>query len=102
MARRSVKREIPADVRRQLATRYGCQVGKHVVVKCAYFDSTGVIYWIVRRKQTLGWVSISGLEIDHIVPESKGGETKPDNLHLACRYCNRAKGAKTIDEWMVR
>jgi hypothetical protein len=31
------------------------------------------------------------LEIDHIVPESLGGGTMPDNLCLACTCCNRFK-----------
>lgn len=31
------------------------------------------------------------LEIDHIVPVSKGGETEPDNLQTLCWRCNRSK-----------
>lgn len=34
------------------------------------------------------------LEIDHIVPVSKGGLTTPDNLQALCWKCNRSKGAK--------
>lgn len=34
------------------------------------------------------------LEIDHIVPVSKGGLTSEDNLQTLCWKCNRAKGAK--------
>ncbi|MDI6606520.1 MAG: HNH endonuclease signature motif containing protein [Candidatus Omnitrophota bacterium] len=30
-------------------------------------------------------------EIDHIIPESKGGKMTESNLRLVCRYCNRAK-----------
>lgn len=33
-------------------------------------------------------------EIDHILPEFLGGETKEDNLQLLCRECNRKKGVK--------
>ena len=36
------------------------------------------------------------LEIDHIVPVSKGGLTTEDNLQTLCWRCNRKKGAKTI------
>ena len=36
------------------------------------------------------------LEIDHILPLSKGGITSEDNLQTLCWRCNRAKGAKII------
>lgn len=34
------------------------------------------------------------LEIDHIVPVSRGGMTTEDNLQTLCWRCNRSKGAK--------
>lgn len=34
------------------------------------------------------------LEIDHILPVSKGGLTTEDNLQTLCWRCNRSKGAK--------
>lgn len=34
------------------------------------------------------------LEVDHIVPVSKGGLSEPENLQTLCWRCNRAKGAK--------
>lgn len=34
------------------------------------------------------------LTCDHIVPESKGGETTFDNLQTMCRSCNSKKGAR--------
>ncbi len=36
------------------------------------------------------------LEIDHIIPLSKGGITTLDNLQTLCWKCNRTKGAKII------
>jgi HNH endonuclease len=39
--------------------------------------------------------SSTPLEIDHIVPEAKGGRTTLDNLALCCRSCNLHKHAKT-------
>lgn len=35
------------------------------------------------------------LEIDHIIPISKGGMTNEDNLQTLCWRCNRKKGVKT-------
>ena len=34
------------------------------------------------------------LEVDHIVPVSKGGKTTDSNLQTLCRDCNQGKGAK--------
>ncbi len=39
------------------------------------------------------------MEVDHILPESKGGSAHPDNLQLLCSHCNRSKGDKTMAEW---
>ena len=32
-------------------------------------------------------------EIEHIIAQKHGGQTTPDNLALACFYCNRYKGS---------
>ena len=37
------------------------------------------------------------LEIDHIVPLSRGGITSEDNLQTLCWKCNRSKGAKILN-----
>jgi hypothetical protein len=39
--------------------------------------------------------SSTPLELDHIVPEAKGGSTTLDNLALCCRACNLHKHVKT-------
>jgi HNH endonuclease len=36
----------------------------------------------------------TGLEIDHLTPESLGGPTVEENLWAACRDCNNAKKAR--------
>jgi len=36
------------------------------------------------------------LEMDHIVPVSKGGRTEESNLQVLCRRCNRAKCRKLV------
>ncbi len=34
------------------------------------------------------------LSIDHVLPVAKGGQTTLDNICLACRTCNEAKGKR--------
>ena len=36
------------------------------------------------------------LEVDHIVPLSKGGGTEESNLQVLCRRCNRIKARKLV------
>ena len=31
-------------------------------------------------------------EVDHVVPQSRGGGNHIDNLQLLCGHCNRIKG----------
>lgn len=40
-----------------------------------------------------------GGELDHLTPVARGGSGRPGNITLACRDCNRAKLAKTLDEF---
>lgn len=38
------------------------------------------------------------LEIDHLIPVSKGGTNEEENLVTACRLCNRVKGTNILQE----
>ena len=50
--------------------------------KCAYCGAEGV-----------------PLEVEHIVPKSRGGSNRVSNLTLACDPCNREKGNRTAAEF---
>jgi hypothetical protein len=50
--------------------------------KCVYCDKTTV-----------------PLEVEHIVPKSRGGTDRVSNLTLSCRKCNLKKGNKTAEEF---
>lgn len=66
-------------------------------------------------KQAVGWDSlvaameekcsycgeIKPLEVDHMMPHSRGGEADPLNATPACRSCNATKNARTPLEWFV-
>lgn len=39
------------------------------------------------------------LEIEHIIPKSRGGSDRVSNLTLACRPCNQRKGDQTASEF---
>jgi 5-methylcytosine-specific restriction endonuclease McrA len=39
------------------------------------------------------------LEVEHIIPKSRGGSDRLSNLTLACHGCNQAKGNQTAEEF---
>ena len=39
----------------------------------------------------------SQMDVDHIVPQSRGGGNTMDNLQYLCPHCNRSKGNRTDD-----
>ena len=40
------------------------------------------------------------LEVEHLVPRSKGGSNRISNLGLACHCCNQKKGALSLEEFV--
>ena len=50
--------------------------------KCAYCGKTGL-----------------PLQVEHIVPKSRGGSNRASNLTLSCQECNREKGNRTAVEF---
>ncbi len=42
------------------------------------------------------------LEIDHIIPKSKGGGSHYENLHLFCGNCNRLKGNRPMEYFVTK
>jgi 5-methylcytosine-specific restriction endonuclease McrA len=39
------------------------------------------------------------LEVEHIVPKSRGGSDRISNLTIACHECNQTKGSQTAEEF---
>jgi 5-methylcytosine-specific restriction endonuclease McrA len=42
------------------------------------------------------------IHMDHVIPESQGGDTTYNNLQVTCRKCNLAKGVLTESEFEHR
>lgn len=42
------------------------------------------------------------LEVEHIVPRSKGGSSRPSNLAIACTPCNQAKDNQPIEVFLTK
>lgn len=64
--------------------------------------------WMITRQRIFGrddytcqYCGARGvpLECDHVVPIAQGGSNSDENLVTACRSCNRAKGARTPEQW---
>lgn len=55
----------------------------------------------VRRRDNYvcQWCGEFGSTVDHVVPESLGGPTKPGNLVCACEECNQARLATPAAEF---
>ena len=47
-----------------------------------------------RCKKCRREIPLDILEVDHIIPVSKGGKDNPANLQLLCPPCNKKKGAR--------
>lgn len=83
------KKAIPLAVRREVARRYGASYeAGGGTAPCHYCGLIGRISW-----RQWYWVT-SEHEFDHVIPERLGGPSTADNIVLACRSCNRRKGAK--------
>jgi hypothetical protein len=88
------KRAMPNAVRRGVAIKYGGRPGEQTSVPCHYCSAPGRIYWRLRFDGTPDcWVAFDH-ELDHVVPEFHGGESTVEIIVLACRPCNRGKGAR--------
>lgn len=80
--REVAKRVITPAVRGQVIYRDG--------QRCTYCQGEG---GVVNGPDGQRW------NIDHETPLKQGGTNELDNLRLACRACNRAKGARTPEQW---
>lgn len=73
----------------QRGTLFGCEVKEYLLEKwgrrCAYCGRENL-----------------PLEVEHVVPKSRGGTDRVSNLVMSCRQCNDEKGGLLPDEWLQR
>jgi len=97
----------------------------NIVVEVANFDTQAMRAghklpnWAYQKGELYGWENVKmfvrardkytclycgeimpdRLEVDHIVPRSRGGSNTPSNLVAACHDCNQEKGNQTAEEF---
>lgn len=56
------------------------------------------------RKQTTKWLEQNSLNLDHVVPRSRGGKTTWTNVVASCYRCNSKKANHTLEElgWKLK
>ena len=74
-----LKQNIPRNLRQRVIERDG--------PRCVYCDED---------------LNSAEIHMDHVIPESQGGETTYNNLQVTCRKCNLAKGVLTESEFTQR
>lgn len=62
-------------------------------VKIAILNRERFCHWCCTR------LNEANRQIDHMIPLSRGGEHKPDNLVAACSFCNNSKNDRLVEEW---
>lgn len=77
-----------SGVQYQQGTLAGCEVREYLLEKwgrqCAYCGATGI-----------------PLNIDHIVPQARGGSHRVSNLTISCVPCNQAKDTTPVAEFVT-
>jgi len=52
-----------------------------------------------RKCAYCGAENIPNLEVEHIIPQTRGGSSRVSNLTIACKKCNLKKGNQTAEEF---
>ena len=82
--RRGKKASVCKSLREQVwNTHFTKEVGSAKCVCCGIMDLTQLNF-----------------EVGHVIAESKGGQTTPDNLRPICKGCNTMMGTNNMKEWM--
>lgn len=81
--------------RKQTQKRYALRKSAYVedVNPIDVFNSQdGVCYLCLKKFE------FKDMELDHVMPLSRGGKHEKSNCKMACAKCNRSKGSRTLEE----
>jgi 5-methylcytosine-specific restriction endonuclease McrA len=94
---RQANPEKKAAIKKRRAERQAASPVRHTEhdVLAQYVRQGGRCYWC-------GGDLSDGYETDHVIPLAKGGSDGPENIVVACRPCNQAKGSKLPQEFCGR
>lgn len=62
-----------------------------------YFDANPPMNGKYRCKACGGWFKKTDIDIDHIIPQNRGGTDSLYNLQALCKHCNRSKQDSMAD-----
>ena len=86
------------DIMRKDITKMMAQMNKTSKKHKRTYDRFSILKRYDYRCQLCGATAQDGakLEIDHIIPKSKGGTNDEDNLWVLCKECNSSKKARYL------
>lgn len=83
--------------------RAGCRLPNWAYQKGVLYGEENIKMYVRARDRYAcvycGEIMPTRLEVDHVVPKSRGGSTTIDNLVASCHDCNQAKGSMTAEEF---
>ena len=90
------KKAIPGAAKIAVVSAVGARPGTTSSIACAYCGAVGEVWWPLTYTGKVGsHMVMPGFEFDHVIPEFHVGPSTAENLVIACRPCNRSKGAKS-------
>lgn len=89
-----------SGVEYQHGTLFGYTIKEYLLEK--YNHKCIYCQWGQEKKNKSHYNKLLVLETEHIIPRSKGGSDRIDNLALACHSCNQKRGNKPLEQFLLK